>query len=242
MSIRRAKSEYVLNMLRFLISNGPSSKYAIEKGTEIPYPTVLRKIQKLERDGYIEMVKRGKRRAQIYDVKLKGVLYVYDKTKLYNEQVIGALWHLLGKWGDMWPPENAISESVLLRKYYSLLMPKALSKVLNEISWEDFDEDTVGLKLKNYITIAPSEMPAETTTEEREEFTKQIIPLLLKSDKEYEVFRTIFLRCLRFLEEVKKGIEIKIKNTKDEMKRIEKQREDIKKGLNQIARHKPLKS
>ena len=242
MSIRRAKSEYVLNMLRFLILNGPSSKYAIEKGTEIPYPTVLRKIQKLRGNGYIEMVKRGKRRAQIYDVKLKGVLYVYDKTKLYNEQIMLVLWRLLSRWGHMWPPENAISESVLLREYYSLMMPKVLSKVLNEINWEDFDEDAVGIKLKNYITIVPSEIPAEITTEERKEFTKQIVPVLIKSDKEYEVFRTIFLRCLRFLEEVKREIEVKIKNTKDEMKRIEKQREDIKKSLNQIARHKSLKS
>jgi len=60
------KYEYIGAILEYLLKKGPSSKYAISKGTAIPYSTVLRKLPEMDAAYIIQQVAEGKRGAEIY--------------------------------------------------------------------------------------------------------------------------------------------------------------------------------
>jgi len=69
--------DYTGSILKFLILCGPSSKYAIAKGANISYPTVLRKIPGMVAAHVIQKIGVGKRGAEIYVATPKGTLIAY---------------------------------------------------------------------------------------------------------------------------------------------------------------------
>jgi len=83
--------DYTGTILKFLILNGASSKYAIAKGTDIPYPTVLRKIPGMVASHVIQKVGVGKRGAEIYVVTPKGTLIAYFGGLVRTPELFRAL-------------------------------------------------------------------------------------------------------------------------------------------------------
>ncbi|MCW3129120.1 MAG: hypothetical protein N2V75_03345 [Methanophagales archaeon] len=86
-----SKYEYIGAVLEFLIKKGPSSKYAISKGTAIPYPTILRKLPELEAAYIIQKVGEGKRGAEIYMMTPKGALIAYFGGHVRTSELFVAL-------------------------------------------------------------------------------------------------------------------------------------------------------
>ncbi len=82
---------YTGAILKYLILNGPSSKYAIAKGTDISYPTVLRKIPGMVTAHMIHKVGEGKRGAEIYVVTPKGTLIAYFSGLVRTPELFMAL-------------------------------------------------------------------------------------------------------------------------------------------------------
>ncbi len=83
--------DYTGAILKFLILNGPSSKYGIAKGTEISYTTVLRKIPGMVAAHVIQKVGEGKRGAEIYVVTPKGTLIAYFNGLVRTPELFMAL-------------------------------------------------------------------------------------------------------------------------------------------------------
>ncbi len=88
--MRRSKHEYE-RVLEILIKNGPSSKYAVSKGTAIPYPTVLRKLPEMEEAHLIQKIGEGKRGAKIYVATPKGTLIAYFSGRVRTAELFMAL-------------------------------------------------------------------------------------------------------------------------------------------------------
>ena len=88
--MRPSKQEYE-RVLEFLIKNGPSSKYAISKGTGIPYPTVLRKLPEMDEARLIQKIGEGKRGAEIYVATPKGTLIAYFSGRVRTAELFMAL-------------------------------------------------------------------------------------------------------------------------------------------------------
>jgi len=86
-----SKYEYVGAILEYLLKKGPSSKYAISKGTAIPYPTVLRKLPEMEVAYTILKVGEGKRGAEIYVATPKGALLAYFGGHVRTSELFVAL-------------------------------------------------------------------------------------------------------------------------------------------------------
>ena len=86
-----SKYEYIGAILEFLIKKGPSSKYAISKGTAIPYPTILRKLPEMEAAYIIQKVGEGKRGAEIYVTTPKGALLAYFGGHVRTSELFIAL-------------------------------------------------------------------------------------------------------------------------------------------------------
>ena len=82
---------YTGSILKFLILNGPSSKYAIAKGTNISYPTVLRKIPGMAAAHVIQKIGVGKRGAEIYVATPKGTLIAYFSGLVRTPELFMAL-------------------------------------------------------------------------------------------------------------------------------------------------------
>ena len=82
---------YTGSILKFLILNGPSSKYAIAKGTDISYPTVLRKIPGMVAAHVIQKIGVGKRGAEIYVATPKGTLIAYFSGLVRTPELFMAL-------------------------------------------------------------------------------------------------------------------------------------------------------
>ncbi len=82
---------YIEAILVFLVKKGPSSKYAISKGTDIPYPTILRKIQAMIEAHVIQKIGMGKRGAQIYVATPKGTLIAYFSGHVRTSELFMAL-------------------------------------------------------------------------------------------------------------------------------------------------------
>jgi hypothetical protein len=89
--MKPSRSEYVAAILETLIKSGPCSKYAISKGTGIPYPTVLRKLPEMEKAHIIFKVGEGKRNAEIYVATPKGTLTVYFSGRVRTSELFMAL-------------------------------------------------------------------------------------------------------------------------------------------------------
>jgi hypothetical protein len=88
--MKTAKHEYE-DIIEFLIKRGPSSKYAIAKGTAIPYPTVLRKLPEMEKAHIIQKIGEGKRGAEIYIATPKGTLIAYFSGRVRTSELFMAL-------------------------------------------------------------------------------------------------------------------------------------------------------
>ena len=88
--MKSSKHEYE-RVLEFLIKNGSSSKYAISKGTAIPYPTVLRKLPEMEEAHLIQKIGEGKRGAEIYVATPKGTLIAYFSGGVRTSELFMAL-------------------------------------------------------------------------------------------------------------------------------------------------------
>ncbi|MBE0516942.1 MAG: hypothetical protein IBX41_06065 [Methanophagales archaeon] len=88
--MKRAGHEYE-EIIEFLIKRGPSSKYAIAKGTAIPYPTVLRKLPEMEKAHVIQKIGEGKRGAEIYVATPKGTLIAYFSGRVRTSELFMAL-------------------------------------------------------------------------------------------------------------------------------------------------------
>ena len=88
--MKTAKHEYE-RVLEFLIKNGSASKYAISKGTAIPYPTVLRKLPEMEAAHLIQKIGEGKRGAEIYVATPKGTLIAYFSGRVRTAELFMAL-------------------------------------------------------------------------------------------------------------------------------------------------------
>lgn len=88
--MKTAKHEYE-DVIEFLIKRGPSSKYAIAKGTSIPYPTVLRKLPEMENAHIIQKIGEGKRGAEIYIATPKGTLIAYFSGRVRTSELFMAL-------------------------------------------------------------------------------------------------------------------------------------------------------
>lgn len=86
-----SKYEYLGAILKFLIKKGPSSKYAISKGTAIPYPTVLRKLPEMEATQIIRKIGEGKRGAEIHVITPKGALLAYFDGHVRASELFVAL-------------------------------------------------------------------------------------------------------------------------------------------------------
>ncbi len=83
--------DYTGAILKYLILNGPSSKYAIAKGADISYPTVLRKIPGMVTAHMLHKVGVGKRGAEIYVVTPKGTLIAYFSGLVRTSELFMAL-------------------------------------------------------------------------------------------------------------------------------------------------------
>jgi len=88
--MKTSKHEYE-RVLEFLIKNGSSSKYAISKGTAIPYPTVLRKLPEMAEAHLIQKIGEGKRGAEIYVATPKGTLIAYFSGRVRTVELFMAL-------------------------------------------------------------------------------------------------------------------------------------------------------
>jgi hypothetical protein len=88
--MKTSKHEYE-RVLEFLIKNGSSSKYAISKGTTIPYPTVLRKLPEMSEAHLIQKIGEGKRGAEIYVATPKGTLIAYFSGRVRTAELFMAL-------------------------------------------------------------------------------------------------------------------------------------------------------
>lgn len=88
--MKPAKHEYE-RILEFLVKNGSSSKYAISKGTAIPYPTVLRKLPEMAGAHLIQKIGEGKRGAEIYVATPKGTLIAYFSGRVRTSELFMAL-------------------------------------------------------------------------------------------------------------------------------------------------------
>jgi hypothetical protein len=88
--MKTAKHEYE-DIVEFLIKKGPSSKYAIAKGTSIPYPTVLRKLPEMENAHTVQKIGEGKRGAEIYIATPKGTLIAYFSGRVRTSELFMAL-------------------------------------------------------------------------------------------------------------------------------------------------------
>jgi hypothetical protein len=88
--MKTSKHEYE-RVLEFLIKNGSSSKYAISKGTAIPYPTVLRKLSEMAEAHLIQKIGEGKRGAEIYVATPKGTLIAYFSGRVRTVELFMAL-------------------------------------------------------------------------------------------------------------------------------------------------------
>ena len=88
--MKTAKHEYE-DIIEFLIKRGPSSKYAIAKGTSIPYPTVLRKLPEMENAHTVQKIGEGKRGAEIYIATPKGTLIAYFSGRVRTSELFMAL-------------------------------------------------------------------------------------------------------------------------------------------------------
>lgn len=88
--MKPAKHEYE-RILEFLIKNGSSSKYGIAKETNIPYPTVLRKLPEMERAHLVRKIGEGKRGAEIYVATPKGTLIAYFSGRVETAELFLAL-------------------------------------------------------------------------------------------------------------------------------------------------------
>lgn len=88
--MKTAKHEYE-DIIEFLIKKGPSSKYAIAKGTAIPYPTVLRKLPEMENAHIVQKIGEGKRGAEIYIATPKGTLIAYFSGRVRTSELFMAL-------------------------------------------------------------------------------------------------------------------------------------------------------
>ena len=86
-----SKYEHIGVILEFLIKKGPSSKYAISKGTAVPYSTVLRKLPEMEAAYIIQKVGEGKRGAEIYVMTPKGALFAYFGGHVRTSELFVAL-------------------------------------------------------------------------------------------------------------------------------------------------------
>lgn len=85
------KYEYIGAILEYLLKKGPSSKYAISKGTAIPYSTVLRKLPEMDAAYIIQQVAKGKRGAEIYMITPKGALLAYFGGHVRTPELFVAL-------------------------------------------------------------------------------------------------------------------------------------------------------
>ena len=88
--MKASKQEYE-RILEFLIKNGASSKYAIAKGTGIPYPTILRKLPEMNGVYLIQKIGEGKRGAEIYVAMPKGMLIAYFHGRVRTPELFIAL-------------------------------------------------------------------------------------------------------------------------------------------------------
>lgn len=88
--MKTSKHEYE-RVLEFLIKNGSSSKYAISKGTAIPYPTVLRKLPEMAEAHLIQKIGEGKRGSEIYVATPKGTLIAYFSSRVRTAELFMAL-------------------------------------------------------------------------------------------------------------------------------------------------------
>ena len=86
-----ARSEYTDSILEFLIKGGQASKYAIAKGTAIPYPTVLRNLPKMVTAHVVHKIGEGKRGAEIYAATPKGTIIAYFRGRVRTSELFMAL-------------------------------------------------------------------------------------------------------------------------------------------------------
>jgi len=83
-----ARSEYTDAILEFLIKSGQASKYAIAKGTAIPYPTVLRNLPKMVIAHVVHKIGEGKRGAEIYAATPKGTIIAYFRGRVRTSELL----------------------------------------------------------------------------------------------------------------------------------------------------------
>ena len=88
--MKASKHEYE-RILEFLIKNGSSSKYAISRGADIPYPTVLRKLPEMGEAHLVQKIGEGKRGAEIYVATPKGTLIAYFSGRVNTSELFMAL-------------------------------------------------------------------------------------------------------------------------------------------------------
>ncbi len=88
--MKLSKHEYE-RILEYLIKKGPSSKYAISKGTDIPYPTVLRRLSEMAETRLIQKIGEGKRGAEIFVATPKGTLIAYFSGRVRTSELFLAL-------------------------------------------------------------------------------------------------------------------------------------------------------
>jgi len=89
--MKMPRDEHIGAILEFLVKNGPSSKYAISKGTDIPYPTVLRKIPGMVAAHAILKIGEGKRGAEIHVATPKGTLIAYFSGHVRTSELFLAM-------------------------------------------------------------------------------------------------------------------------------------------------------
>jgi len=88
--MKPARREYE-RILEFLIKNGTASKYAIAKGTAIPYPTLLRKLPEMAGAHLVQRIGEGKRGAELYVATPKGTLIAYFSGRVSTAELFLAL-------------------------------------------------------------------------------------------------------------------------------------------------------
>jgi hypothetical protein len=88
--MKLARREYE-RILEFLIKNGTSSKYAIAKGTAVPYPTLLRKLPEMAGAHLVQKIGEGKRGAEMYVATPKGTLIAYFSGRVRTSELFVAV-------------------------------------------------------------------------------------------------------------------------------------------------------
>jgi DNA-binding Lrp family transcriptional regulator len=203
--------DYREKILFALTDMGKMSKYKIQKVTKIPYPTVLRLVSSLKENGYIKMVSKGKRRAEIYDVMPRGISHLIGTEKIGYEEGIRRLLRFsrlvkLFKLETLKETSfNTSIEAPFLPPYFLIVSP---------------EKHAPALHILDYIVLDNLHAWSNKTT-------KEDLMKIVASEEEYRFVTSRIRKYIEFRKEEIKRLVRFLKEAKQFLKRLESLRASL---------------